>query len=142
MISALTDSDGPAEAADPVALASINAKLDDAAGTAGFRIELTEDELTAFLQDAIVEEGDTPIRRVTLDVVDTEGDEQGRVEFTIEFKSGSLDASGAISADIEAGEIKFDITDVDIGNLTLPGLATGAAAERARRRGGAGGHAA
>jgi len=59
-------------------------------------------------------------------VIDGEGDENGRVVFEIEFKSGSLSASGSFTAQIEAGEIKFDIADVEIGNLTLPGIATGA----------------
>ena len=126
VVSALTDSDGPADPADPVALASIERKLEEAEGTAGFRIALTEQELTAFLQDAIAAEGDTPIRRVTLDVIEGEDGENGRVLFDIEFKSGSLTATGSVTADIEAGEIKFDIADVDIGNLTLPGIATGA----------------
>jgi lysophospholipase L1-like esterase len=126
VVSALTDNSGPADPADPVALASIERKLDEAEGNAGFRIALTEEELTAFLQDAIADEGDTPIKRVTLDVVDGNGDENGRVNFDLDFKSGSLDASGSVTAKIEAGEIKFDIADVDIGNLTLPGIATGA----------------
>jgi lysophospholipase L1-like esterase len=126
VVSALTDNSGPADPADPVALASIERKLDEAEGSAGFRIALTEEELTAFLQDAIADEGDTPIKRVTLEVIDGEGDDNGRVKFDLDFKSGSLDATGSVTADIEAGEIKFDIADVDIGNLTLPGLATGA----------------
>lgn len=126
VVSALTDNSGPADPADPVALASIERKLDEAEGTAGFRIALTEEELTAYLQNAIADEGDTPIKRVTLDVIDGEGDDNGRVRFDLDFKNGSLDASGSVTAKLEAGEIKFDIADVDIGNLTLPGIATGA----------------
>src|SRR4051794_24425968 len=50
---ALASTDGPVDPADPVALASGNAKIDAAQTQAGFRVEMTQAELSAVLQDAL-----------------------------------------------------------------------------------------
>ncbi len=126
LYSALTDTSGPADPADPVALASIEAKLDAIELEAGFRIELTESELTAFLQDAIADEDDSPIRAVILNVVDGENGESGELQFEVIFKGGNITGDGAVSASIDSGAVTLDIRRVSIGNLTLPGIATGA----------------
>ncbi len=126
LYSALTDTSGPADPADPVALASIEAKLDAIELEAGFRIALTESELTAFLQDAIADEEDSPIRAVILDVVDGENGDSGELRFEVIFKGGDISGDGAVSACIDNGAVTLDIRRVSIGNLTLPGVATGA----------------
>ena len=126
LYSALTDTSGPADPADPVALASIEAKLDAIELEAGFRVALTESELTAYLQDAIADEGDSPIRAVILNVVDGENGESGELQFEVIFKGGGITGDDAVSASIENGAVTLDIRRVSIGNLTLPGIATGA----------------
>ena len=122
---ALTDSDGPSDPADAAALASAQAKLDAADQQGGFRIELTEEEVTAYLQDGLADE-DTPIRRVTVDVVGANGDDPGEIQFDADFKNGDLSASGAVSYGLEAGGIDIKIKDVDVGAFSVPGAVRGA----------------
>jgi lysophospholipase L1-like esterase len=124
--SALTGFDGPTDPPDAAALASAEAKLDAAERQAGFRVELTEQELTAVLQDTLADATDNPIRRVDITIVDGSGGSQGTIEFTATFKRGSLTGSGRVGATLDAGAIVLDVQDVSLGNLTLPGLATGA----------------
>ena len=123
---ALTDTSGPADPPDPAALASAEAKLDAVADDAGFRIALTEAELTAYMQDAVGESDDSPIRSVTVNVVDGENGDNGQVQFDVTFKGGGLSGNGAVTASLDAGAVSIDILDVSIGNLSLPGIATGA----------------
>ena len=125
LFSALTDTSGPADAPNAADLASANAKLDAVDDDAGFRIELTEAELTAVLQEAVADSDDTPIRAITLDVVDGD-DGNGTLKFEVHFKSGSITGDGEVGAKLEAGALEIEIIDVGIGNLTLPGVATGA----------------
>jgi lysophospholipase L1-like esterase len=126
LYAALTDTSGPADPADPAALASAEAKLDAVADNAGFRIALTESELTAYMQDAIGDSDDSPIRSVSVDVVDGDNGDNGEVRFDVTFKGGGLSGNGAVSANLEAGAVSIEILDVSIGNLSLPGVATGA----------------
>ena len=126
LYAALTDTSGPADPADPAALASAEAKLEAIEDDAGFRIALTEAELTAYLQDAMANESDSPIRSVALDVVDGDNGDNGELQFDITFKGGGLNGDGAVSASIDAGAVSIEIRRVSIGNLSLPGVATGA----------------
>ena len=129
LVSALQDFSGPADPADPAALASGEAKLDAAKEQAGFRVELTANELTAMMQDALGESEENPIRRVDLTVVDGEGGDQGVLQFDITFKNGSLTGNGSVSASLDAGAISIDIQEVSLGRLSLPGIASGAVEE-------------
>ena len=130
LYSALTDTSGVADLPNAADLASAEAKLDAVEDDGGFRIELTEPELTAVMQDSLAESdqenGDNPIRSVILDVVDGTNGDNGQVNFEVTFKSGSLSGDGAVGASIDAGAVKIEIIDVGIGNLNLPGVATGA----------------
>ncbi len=126
LYSALSDNDGPVDPPDPAALASANAKLDEADAQAGFRVEMTVAEITAVLQDALANNDDNPLRRVDLTIVDGSNGESGRLEFKGHFKNGDITASGVVRANIEAGAIKFDVSNVDLGNFKIPGLAKGA----------------
>lgn len=126
LYSGLSNTDGEVDAPDPAALASANAKLDAADGKAGFRVELTEEELTAIMQDTLASSSDNPIRRVDISIEDADAGEQGAVEFAATFKNGSLTGNGRVSAALDAGAINLQVDEVSLGNLNLPGLATGA----------------
>lgn len=129
LASALGGFDGPVDPADPASLAAAEAKLDAAETQAGFRIELTEAELTAILQDTLAEAEDNPIRRVDLTVLDGEDGGQGSLQFDITFKNGSLTGEGRVTATLEAGAINIEVQKVSLGRLSLPGVATSAMEE-------------
>ncbi len=59
-------------------------------------------------------------------MVDGENGESGELQFEVIFKGGGITGDGAVSASIENGAVTLDIRRVSIGNLTLPGIATGA----------------
>lgn len=124
---ALTNESGPADPVDAAALASTETKVDAIEDDAGFRLELTEEEISAFLQDGLGD--DTPIRNVTIDIIDASGSDPGRIAFEANFKSGSLTASGAIGYAIEAGGISVEILEIEVGALTIPGVVRGALEE-------------
>jgi len=129
LASALGGFNGPVDPADPTALAAADAKIDTAQTQAGFRVELTEAELTAILQDTLAEAEDNPIRRVDLTVLDGEDGGQGSLQFDITFKNGSLTGDGRVTASLEAGAINIEVQKVSLGRLSLPGVATGAMEE-------------
>jgi len=125
LVSAFSGTDGPADPADPIALAAANAKIDEIADDAGFRIDLSEEEIQAVMQDAL-SDGDSPLARIIVDIVDGEGDKPGTIQFTGEFKSGGLSLNGVVSARLEAGAAEVEVVSVDAGMFTLPGIAKGA----------------
>ena len=123
---ALTDEDGPTDPADPAALASARAAIDAIEDQAGFRLELTQEEITAHLLDGLAGQ-DTPVQRITVSITGGDDDDpRGRVGFDAQFKSGSLTASGSVSYELVAGAIEIDILDLDIGAFTVPGAVRGA----------------
>ena len=126
LVSALTGTEGEADPADPVFLAAAEDKIDEVDRAGGFRLELTEDEIQAVVQDGL-DDPDSPLRRITIDIVDPrEGDDQGTLTFTGEFKEGNLDVDGSVTATLNAGAVEIEVLDVDLGMLTLPGIAQGA----------------
>lgn len=125
IVDALTTTEGPADPADPLLFEIASQKFDDIEGSGGFRLELMEDELEAFVQDGLSGE-DVPLSRVTIDVVDGEEGEQGRLEFVGAFKSGDLEVEGSLTARLEMGAVLIELLDIDLGSLRLPGLAEGA----------------
>lgn len=127
--SALGSFDGPADPPDAAALSSGQAKLDAAETQAGFRVELTQEELTAIMQDTLAGADENPIRRVDLTVVDGEDGDNGSLEFQMTFKSGSLTGHGRVGATLGAGAINIEVEDVSLGSFSLPGLANGAMEE-------------
>ena len=122
LASALTDTSGPVDPADAAALASAEAKFDAIEDNAAFRLELTEQELTAFVQDGL-QDADSPVRSVTIDVVADDGDTPGSMLFDAAFKNGDLTADGDVSYSLRAGEIELDIKDVGLGAFSIPGVA-------------------
>jgi lysophospholipase L1-like esterase len=125
VIDALTNTEGPAAPADQALLAVATEKFDGITGAAGFRLELMEQELEAFVQDGLSGE-DVPLSRVTIDIVDGESGEQGRLDFVGFFKSGDLRVEGSLTARLETGAVQIELIDIDLGSLRLPGLAEGA----------------
>lgn len=124
LVSAFTSTSGPVDPADAQALASANDKLDEHAGDkAAFRLELTEAELTALLQDGLAEAG-APFRRVMIDVVGA-GHEDGYVEFSATFRNGDLAMHGWFDVVLEAGALRVEVFDVDLGAINVPRLAEG-----------------
>ncbi len=122
---ALTTTEGPVAEADAGALASARAKVEGATDAAAFRLELTEEEMTAYTLDALADNQDNPLESVVLDVVDRPG-EQGLVEFTASFKGGGVEGTGAVTARLRAGAVQIELEKVEMGAFTLPGLAEGA----------------
>ena len=122
LISAFTGTDGPADPADPTLLASAMDKFDAIADDAGFRVDLSEGEIQAVVQDSL-SDGDSPLKAIVVDIVDGEGDEPGTIHFTGEFKSGGLSIEGVVSARLEAGAAEVEVVSVDAGMFTLPGVA-------------------
>ena len=120
---ALTDTAGPAATADRGDLAAAESKLDETEGDAGFRIELTEEELTAVVQDGLPDGG--PIRSVAINLVAGE-DDAGRADFAVQFKSESLSAQGRASAIAAAGGIRLELIDVDLGPIASSAVARAA----------------
>jgi lysophospholipase L1-like esterase len=126
IVAAFTTTAGPADPADPVYLAAAEGKIDEIDVSAGFRLVLLEDEIQAVIQEGL-SDGDSPLRSVEIDIVDPAPDEeQGRLTFVGEFKNGNLDVAGAITARLDAGAVQIDLIKVDLGALTLPGLAESA----------------
>jgi len=119
---AISNTAGTADPADPTALATASRAIDDAAGSAGFRVELGEDEIGAYLQDGLSQIENNPIRRISVDVRDGVGTDQGTITIEGTFKSGDLGFTGTLSADVEAGAIQVHVVGMELGPLDLPGI--------------------
>ena len=126
IVIALTgSSDGPPPPRpDPVLLDRATEKIDAEMDTGAFRLELTEEELNAVLQDALAE-ADNPFRRVTVDITNQIGD-PGRLEFVGEFREGRLDVEGTLETIVESGSMDVKILDIEVGMFTVPGVARSA----------------
>ena len=119
---AINATEGPVDAADPQSLAAADAKIEQAADTAGFTVALHESEITSVLQDGLRDLEDTPIRRVSADVIDTADGKQGRIVLRGEFKSGSMDFEGQITIRIANGAAQVKVLKLEVGSLDLPGI--------------------
>lgn len=126
---AVTSTAGEVETADPTALADASRAIDAAQGSAGFRVELDEVEIGAYLQDGLTEIENNPIRRITVDVRDGAGGNQGTVVVEGAFKNGELGFTGTLSAAIVTGSIDVTVVDLELGSLDLPGIGVGAVEE-------------
>lgn len=128
IITALTTTDGPVDPADATALAGAEQGIDQAMGEAGFRLELHETEITAMVQDGLVE-SDAPLRKVTIDIVDTTTAGVGRIDFLGEFKSGTMTVRGSVETRIEAGAVQVEVISLEMGALNLPSIGQNAMEE-------------
>lgn len=121
----LRNTSGPADRADPAALATANGKIDGVRDTAAFRLELTEQELTAVVQDGL-RDANAPVRKITLDFVAGTGAEPGELRFRADFKDGSLSATGALGYRLVGGDVRLEVREISIGAVTIPRAARGA----------------
>lgn len=128
ILEALTGTDGPADPADPVLLAAAHGKINRLSAEGGFSLELSDEEIEAVIQDAL-NDGASPLARVAVDVVDGTDGGPGSLHFTGEFKTGNLTVNGVASASISAGAVEVKLDTVDMGMVTLPGLAKNAVAD-------------
>ena len=115
------DQSGPVEPPNPDALASAEHKIDQSADDNTFRVELSEGELNAVLQDALAEV-DTPFSRITLDILNTVS-EPALVGFRGEFKNGRLAVEGELTAQTVGGQMQVELLEADVGMFTMPGVA-------------------
>ncbi|MGI9647470.1 MAG: hypothetical protein ACR2OI_03020, partial [Acidimicrobiia bacterium] len=123
LVNAFTTTEGPVDPPDPVALATADVKVTQVRDSVAFHLELTEDEMTAYVLDGLQGVEDNPLKSVTLDVVDGIDGGPGRLEFNAEFKGGGVGASGAVTVVLEQGKVQVDLADLSVGSFDLPGLA-------------------
>jgi hypothetical protein len=121
---ALTGTGGPVADADPAALASAQAKVELLRQPGDFHLELTEAEIEAIIQDGLAD--DSPLERVRVHIVDGVDGLPGRVHLTGEFKRGSLEARGVATATVESGAVEIRLDSVEMGFVTVPGIAAAA----------------
>jgi len=118
---AISTTEGAVDPADPDAVAAARSAIAGASEQNGFRIEMTEDEIGAFLQDGLREVESNPIRRIEVDI--TNGDERlGELSVSGRFKSGEVDFSGTIGFQLDAGAIQVEVLKLELGDLDLPGV--------------------
>ncbi|MSQ36466.1 MAG: SGNH/GDSL hydrolase family protein [Dehalococcoidia bacterium] len=128
----LLDTTGPVAAPDAPALAAVELLLGGVQEQSGFRIELTEGELTAIVQDGL-RQVESPLRRVDLDFVAGRGGDAGVVRFRATFKSGSTAAEGTLAYALVAGGVEQCVESVSFGALKVPRVAQDALAELVER---------
>jgi lysophospholipase L1-like esterase len=126
VLEALTTTEGVAEAADAGALEAARDKIAGLQGVSSFRLELTESELQAVVQDGVAADPDLPISRVDLDLRGGGGAAPGTIAFTASFKAGTLTATGTAEVVARDGGIALDLGPLDFGPVRVPGVARGA----------------
>jgi lysophospholipase L1-like esterase len=119
---AISTTDGPVDDADPVAVASARRAIGEASDETGFRIEMSEQEIGAFLQDGLRDVENNPIRRIDVDIEDGPPGGQGTLLFSGLFKSGNLDFTGRIEFVLDAGAIQVEVLELELGELDMPGI--------------------
>ncbi len=123
IVEAITTTDGPVDAADAAQLAAAEDKLGGLDDRSSFRLELTEPELQAVIQDGLAAAGDTsPVRSVTVDLRGASQD----VAFTARFKAEDVEASGVATVAVVDGAVDLDLGPLSFGSVEVPGLAAGA----------------
>jgi lysophospholipase L1-like esterase len=122
---ALSTTEGPTAPPDGLALAAAEQSAALAGSETAFRLELTEDQITAVLQDALSQR-EQPLRTITIDAVAGPASSHGHLEFLGEFKSGDYRIQGKLRLDIVAGELQIEIESMNLGSVHLPGIAQGA----------------
>ena len=123
LVAAFSTTDGPVALPDLAALAAADAKVDDVRNELAFRLELTEEEMTAYVLDGLQGVEDNPLRSVTLDVVDGSDGGPGRLDFEAEFKGGGIGASGSVTVVLDEGRVQVELADISVGSFDMPGLA-------------------
>jgi len=125
VMAALSTTEGPAAAADAGSLTAAQGRIEAANAETAFRLELTEDEVTAVIQNELART-DQPLRWVVVDIVDGATPQEGTLEFTGRFKSGDYRAAGSVGVEVSEGVIRLQVLSLEMGSLRLPGIARGA----------------
>jgi lysophospholipase L1-like esterase len=112
---------GPVDPPDPDVLAAAELKIDQSIEDTTFRVELTESELNAVLQDSLAEV-DTPFQRITVDIINAVG-EPALIGFVGDFKNGRLAVKGELTAETSGGQLQLELIKADVGMFTMPGIA-------------------
>ncbi|HUG85802.1 MAG TPA: SGNH/GDSL hydrolase family protein [Euzebya sp.] len=122
VVEALTTTQGTPEPADPAHLGSAEDKLAGLQDSSAFRLELTEPELQAVVQDGIASNPDLPIRQIQLDLRGPTQD----MQFTATFKSGAVQAHGTAAITAVDGGIDVALEPLRFGSVAVPEVASGA----------------
>lgn len=112
---------GPVDPPDADLLEAAEFKIDQSAADATFRVELTESELNAVLQDSLADT-DTPFQRVTIDIQNAVGD-PALIGFVGDFKNGRLTVEGELTANTSGGQLNLELLRAEVGMFTMPGVA-------------------
>jgi lysophospholipase L1-like esterase len=112
---------GPVDPPDPEVLAAAETKIDRSIEDTTFRVELSESELNAVLQDSLAEV-DTPFQRITVDIINALGD-PALIGFVGDFRNGRLTVEGELTAETSGGQLRLELIKADVGMFTMPGIA-------------------
>lgn len=112
---------GPVDPPDADVLEVAELKIDQSIEDTTFRVELTESELNAVLQNSLAET-DTPFQRVTVDIINAVGD-PALIGFVGDFKNGRLTVEGELTANTSGGQLNLELLRADVGMFTMPGVA-------------------
>lgn len=119
VVDALTTTGGTPEPADPDALQAARDDLAALADGQAFRLELSEPELQAVVQDGLAADPDQPLRRIELDLRGPTQD----VAFSATFKAGDVRAEGVATIAAVDGGIDIALGPLRFGGVPVPGVA-------------------
>jgi lysophospholipase L1-like esterase len=125
VVTAMSTTLGPAAPADGAALAAAEQRAEAAGSESAFRLELTEGQITAVLQEALAQR-EQPLRTITIDAVSGPASGHGHLDFSGEFKSGDYQVRGRLRLVVAGGALRVEIESISLGSLRLPGIAQGA----------------
>jgi hypothetical protein len=123
---AVAGTSGPVDEPDPIALGAFDAQADVARTGSAFRLEVTEDQLSAGLQRSLADLADNPFSAISLDVLNPRREgAQGTIEFTAEFKDSGIEYTGEVALEIIDGKVHADVEHGKVGMLRVPCLVCG-----------------
>lgn len=128
VMTALSTTEGPVAAADAISLAAAEERVGAAGAETAFRLELTEQEITALIQ-AELAEVEQPLRSIRVDIVDGPSPTEGTAAFSGRFKSGDYPVAGSIGIELSGGVLRLEVLSLNLGSVRLPGFARGAVAD-------------
>lgn len=119
VLDALQGTEGTADAADPDALAAAESKLEGLGATGAFRLELTEAELQAVIQEGVVADPSAPVRRIDVQLRGATAD----IAYVAAFKRGSLTAEGIATVRTNGAGIALQLGPLTFGGVAVPAVA-------------------
>lgn len=119
LVQTMTRTEGSVPTAEPASLDAATAKIEGLDGPGAFRLELTEPELQAVIQEGIARNPDLPISRLDLDLREATQD----VAYEASFKATPMTAQGTAEVVLDAGGISLELGTLDFGPVAVPGVA-------------------